>query len=243
MVVNDCELNTLFGGRVRVLQSRQGYRFSLDAILLGHFALGRVSGLIADLGTGCGILPIILARNPRVTKIVALEVQDDLARLASQNMALNGCQDRVAVMQADLRAACPGMGEATFDAVVANPPFYPEGAGRINPEQQQAIARHELHGTLEDFVAAAAFLLKPAGKFIAVFSAARVMDLLAFMRSRRIEPKAVQFIHPRGHEPATMVLAAGAKGAGVEATILPPLVVHAEDGSYTAAVTKIFDAL
>jgi len=243
MVLNDCELHTLFSGRIRVLQSQHGYRFSLDSILLGHFAGSRISGITADLGTGCGILPIILARNPLAVKVIGLELQAGLAALARQNMELNGCQDRVMIVQADLRAACPGLGAGTCDAVVTNPPFYAAGSGRTNQRQQQAVARHELHGTLEHFIAAAALLLRPAGRFAAIFSAARVMDLLGCMRSRRIEPKAIQFVHPHAHEAAAMVLVEGVRNAGVEAKVVPPLIVHAEDGSYTEAARKIFDTL
>jgi len=243
MLSNDCELHTLFSGRLCVLQSRQGYRFSIDAILLGHFAGSRVAGLTADLGTGCGILPIVVARRRPDVKIVGLELQAGLAALACQNITINGLQDRAMIIQADLRAACPGLGAGTCDAVVTNPPFYAAGTGRINPQQQQAFARHELHGGLEDFVAAAAFLLKPGGRFAAIFSAARAIDLFACMRSRRIEPKAIQFVHPHAHEAATMVLVEGARNAGVGAQVLPPLVVHAADDTYTDAVQSIFDAL
>jgi len=237
------ELHELFNGRLAVYQGKSGYRFSVDSILLGAFAAQRVSGSVADLGTGCGILPIIIHRHTNGTHITGIEIQEDLAALARKNIKLGACGPRVSIACADIRDHRAGFSPETFDCVITNPPFYAAGTGRVNPDSQNAIARHELYGTLQDFVDAGAFLLRLSGKFLTIYRAARVVDLVTTMRRKNIEPKTLQFVHSRGDEPATMVLVEGVKGAGTEATVLPPLVLYQSEGVYSDQAQAIFDTI
>ena len=239
----DNERVELFDGRLKVLQKKAGYRFSIDSVLLGSFASERASGTVADLGTGSAILPVILARHKKFTRITGIEIQQDLVELAGQNIALNEIQDRVSIVHVDIKNIRADFPSEGFDNVVTNPPFYPAGTGRINPDKQSAIARHELCGTLQDFISGAAFLLKQTGKFMAVFPASRVVDLIAEMRQKSIEPKTLRLIHSRVDDPASMVLVEGIKAAGKEAKILPPLILYDNKGEYTEEVKAIFERI
>lgn len=237
------ELVTLFDGRLKLFQARRGYRFSIDAVLLAHFAAGRAAGAVVDLGTGSGILPVVLARRERVTRIAAVEIQEGLARLAQRNVEYNSCSGKVRIVRADVKSVRGMLPAEGFDTVVTNPPFYREGSGRINPECQSAIARHELAATLQDFLDAAAYVLRPAGRFLAVFLADRTVDLLAGMRARMIEPKTLRFVHPRADTPATSLLVEGVKSAGPGAAVLPPLVLYDGHGVYSREAAAMFSEL
>jgi tRNA1Val (adenine37-N6)-methyltransferase len=239
----DSQRVELFDGRLSLYQPARGYRFSIDAVLLADFAAPRAAGVVVDLGTGSGILPVILARTSACASITGVEVQPGLADLARHNVSLNRCQDRATVIQADIRDLRRYFTAEGCDTVITNPPFYRAGAGRVNPDSASAIARHELCGTLQDFVAAAAYLLRQGGRFCAVYQPARIVDMLAELRRRAIEPKTIRFVHSRTGEAAVMVLIEGIKSAGVEAKILPPLVLYDEENRYTRDVQAIFAAV
>ena len=241
--LHDDELCELFAGRLRIFQKRNGYRFSVDSILLADFARQRASGSVADLGTGSGVLPIILSKSKVVKETIGIEVQEDLAQLAQKNICLNQCEDRVKIIHADIRTIKRDFKAGSFDAVISNPPFYPEHSGRLNPDNQKAISRHELFGTLADFANISQYLLKLSGKFLTIYPSARAVDLIQEMRASGIEPKTLQFIHPRSDEHANLVLIEGIKGAGKEAKVLTPLVLYDARGRYTEQVQNIFAAL
>jgi len=237
----EIELNELFDGRLKIYQKKNGYRFSIDAILLADFTIRTASGAIADLGTGSGVLPVLLARHKKFTKIAGVEIQEELALLAEKNISLNGCGDVVSIVHADIKTIKNHFSPESFDTVITNPPFYPVTSGRINPDTQKAAARHEIYGTLGDFIAGAAFLLKQGGRFIAVYIAARTADLIEGMRRKNIEPKTLRFIHPRAKGPATMVLVEGIRGAGTELKILEPVFVYNADGTYSHTIKALFE--
>ena len=237
------ELHELFDGRLKLYQPARGYRFSIDALLLAAFARERCSGAVADLGTGCGVLAVLLARCGGVVRILGVEIQDELAELARCNIIFNRCEEKVSILHGDVRRL-QAMGPAeSFDAVVTNPPFYPAASGRINPVAQKAAARHELHGSLGDFTAACAYLLKQGGRCMVVYSASRLPDLLAALRKKSLEPKTLRFVHARSDEPATMVLAEAVKGAGAEMNIEPPLVLYESQGIYSRQARELFASL
>ena len=131
----------------------------------------------------------------------------------------------------------------SFDTVITNPPFYSLGSGRINPDSENAIARHEIKGTLEDFIIGSSFLLKCGGSFFSVYRPARLVDLVSKMRKNRIEPKSLQFVHPSKTELANIVLVEGVKGAGTEIKIWPPLMLYKKSGKYTEQANAIFESI
>jgi tRNA1Val (adenine37-N6)-methyltransferase len=240
---SNSELHELFDGRLKLYQPARGYRFSIDALLLAGFARGRCAGAVADLGTGCGVLSLLLARRDEVVHITAVEIQQELAVLARRNSELNGCQEKISVLCGDVRTMRKITQPESFDAVVSNPPFYPVASGRINPLAQKAAARHEVHGSLDDFIAAGSYLLKRGGRFMIVYSASRLADLLVGLRRKCLEPKTLQFVHARSDEPATMVLAEAVKGAGAEMKTEPPLVLYESQGVYSGQAQSLFASL
>ena len=236
----DDELCELFDGRLKLFQKQQGYRFSVDAIVLADFARERAAGTVIDLGTGSGILAVLLSRTEAVREIVGIEVQEDLAALAEKNICYNECADRVTIIRADIRELKEKFSAAGFDAVISNPPFYPVKSGLLNEDSGKAVSRHELHGTLADFISISAYLLMRGGVFLTIYPCSRINDLMEEMRKATLEPKTLRFIHPKISEPANLVLAEGIKGAGKQARILPPLVLFDADGSYSREAREIF---
>jgi len=235
------ELHELFNGRLNLYQAKKGYRFSIDSILLGHFASKKAVGKVADLGTGSGILPVLLARHQKVENIIGIEIQKELLKLAEKNINHNNCQGKVTIKCADIKKVKEVFSPESFDTVITNPPFYSLGTGRINPDSENAIARHEIKGTLDDFIAGSSFLLKFGGSFFAVYRPARLADLVLKMRNNRIEPKTFQFVHPNKSEPANIVLVEGIKGAGIEMKILSPFILYKDNGKYTEQANAVFE--
>ncbi|NDY42467.1 tRNA1(Val) (adenine(37)-N6)-methyltransferase [Dissulfurirhabdus thermomarina] len=210
---------------LRLLQPRRGYRFSLDALLLADFARLRPGDRVADLGTGCGVVALVLARrHPRIT-VTAVEIQPRLAALARENARRNGLDRRVSVVEADMAGLPAEVPAGTFDHVVANPPFRPPGAGRLCPDPEEAQARHEIRVDLGGLVAAARRLLRPGGRLTLVYAAERAVDLLTALRGARIEPKRLRWVHPGPGAPARLLLVEACRDAGVELAVLPPLVL------------------
>lgn len=239
----DVELHRLFEGRLNLYQYTRGYRFSIDTPLLASFAREHLRGTLADLGTGSGVLPVLLARSQKISMLTGFEIQPELVALAQRNIALNNLQQRISIEQADIKKIRSLHAAESFESVITNPPFYQQGSGRINPDSQDAAARHELLATLQDFVSAAAYLLKNAGKFCAIFPATRSADLLCSMRENRIEPKILRCVHSRLEEAAVMLLVEGIKNAGNQTTILPPLAIYCDGQSYSTEVQTIFNSL
>jgi len=243
MDIAEIELHSLFEGRLSLYQYKKGYRFSIDTLLLAAFARERLRGSVADLGTGSGVLPILLARSPDIDALTGFEIQPDLAELALRNVKLHDLGQSVSIEQADIKEIRSLFKAESFDAAIANPPFYPIGTGRINPGSQDAAARHELLANLSDFISAASFLIKNGGRFCAVFPASRSADLICTMRENKIEPKVLRCVHSRTEEPAVVLLVEGVKNAGSQLTILPPLIIYSEGQTYSPEVKSIFKNL
>ena len=234
--------DTFFNGRIQVKQDRAGYRFSIDAVLLAFHARPRAGDRIIDLGTGCGIIALIMAfRNPGI-RVYAVELQDDLVKLAISNVKTNRLQDRIAVLAADMRKIKPNHVEGPVDLVVCNPPFRRPGSGKINPDGQRAVARHEVKANLQDVIGAARRMLKTAGRLVAIYTAERTADILQQMRADGIEPKHIRTIHSQLASDAKLVLVEGLKGGKPGLKIASPLVIYDKKGDYTDEVQAMFTA-
>jgi len=232
--------DTFFNGRVRVNQDRSGYRFSIDAILLAYYARPRPDDKIIDLGTGCGIIPVILAhRHPGIT-LYGIEVQKTLAEIATLNAKENRMSDRITIIEKDLKLLESQVVFGPVDLVVSNPPYRRARSGRINSDPQRAIARHEITATLLDVVQAAHRVLRNSGRLVMIFPAERVIDLICQMRSALIEPKHLQMVYSEIDMGAMLVLIEGRKGGRPGMKVAPPLTIYHQDGSYTDAVLKMF---
>lgn len=227
-------------GRLWVAQKKQGYRFSLDAVLLAGLSELRPGERVADLGTGCGIVALILAcRFPRC-RVVGVESQPALADLAARNVSANGLADRVDLVAAAMQHLDRLFPRAAFDVVVSNPPYRPLGCGRLNPVAEKAIARHEIHGSLELVAQTAAYLLPVGGRLFLIYPAWRLVHLCCRLRAHGLEPKSLRCIHSRPGEDACLVWVEARKGSGEELRILPPLSVYRSPGRYSAEMEALF---
>jgi tRNA1Val (adenine37-N6)-methyltransferase len=227
-------LDVLFRGKLEIYQSRKGYRITLDPILLGQFIYVREGDKVMDLGTGNGILPLILACLHPSLSITGLEIQKGMAARAVQNIRLNGFDGRISIACLDVCAVPKHFAPESFNVVICNPPYRRPSSGRLSPNSEKQIARHETRATLEDFVRSAGYLLPPKGRLALIYSAGRCVDLLTTMRSNRIEPKRLRLVHSFAAAEASMVLAEGVKGGKPGIKILAPLVVYDRKHNYTA---------
>jgi tRNA1Val (adenine37-N6)-methyltransferase len=238
--VNACTTDTFFNGKIQINQNRTGYRFSIDAVLLAHFANPRSGNKVLDLGTGCGIIPLILAYRQPLISIYAVEVQTALAELAVSNVRENRQEDRITVICTDMKLLKPPMTAGLVDLVVCNPPFRRQGSGRINPDAQRAVARHEIKANLSDIIQTSHRMLRAAGRLLLIYTAGRLTDVLSRMRIEGIEPKFLRMIHSRQDTKATLVLIEGIKGGRPDLKIAPPLIIYGRGNDYTEEVALMF---
>jgi tRNA1Val (adenine37-N6)-methyltransferase len=225
----DETLDAICAGSVRIIQHKSGYRFSVDSVLLGYF-VGRPRGRVCDLGTGCAVIPLMLAARAREAHVVGVEIQKDLFRLAVRNIELNRVGAQVEVVRADLRRLRGLMPGASFDLVVSNPPYHPCLDRRVSPIAERAVAKHEVECSLSDLVACASFLLKTCASFKVVYSASRLTDLFVAMRAHGLQPRRVRCVHPRPSAPAKLVLCEAVKGGRAELQVQPPVVLNDDRG-------------
>ena len=233
--------DSFFDGKIRVMQNRRGYRFSIDAVLLAYQAKPRAQEKILDLGTGCGIISLIMASRRTDLKIYAVEVQRELADLAATNVRQNRLQGRIDVLCMDMKLLTQKMTAGSFDLIVSNPPYHRTGSGRINPDAQRAVARHEIKASLVDVLQTTRRMLRTAGRFVTVYTAERTTDILSQMRDEQIEPKMVRMVHSTQDTEARLILVEGIKGGRPGLKIAPPLIVYDENGGYTAEVQGMFE--
>ena len=234
-------LDTLFGGRLKILQKKRGYRFAIDALLLAHFAEPGPDDRVIDLGTGCGIVPLILFFRKKLKKITGVEVQPSLADLARRNALLNRCSSRFQVWEGDLRKLDRRVKRECFGLLLTNPPYRKIVPGRVNPHTKKAVARHEIKATLEDVLRAAHYLLKDKGRLDMIYPAPRIADLMRRLSQYRLEPKRIQFVHSHGKDEARLVLVEALKEGHAQVKILPPFFLYDSSGHYTPAARELFE--
>jgi tRNA1(Val) A37 N6-methylase TrmN6 len=238
--MSDSTTDTFFKGRLRVKQQRRGYRFSIDAVLLADHVRPRPEERLLDLGTGCGIIPLILVYRYPQLRIHGIEIQEELVRLAVSNIKENGMADRISILHEDLKALDVDKVGGPVDLVVSNPPYRKCDSGRLNPDPQRAVARHEIASTLFDVVEAARRLLNPSGRFVSIYTSDRLADVVWQLRSSGIEPKVLRTVHSKAQSDAKMILVEGVKGGRPGMIMMKPLIIYREDGAYTDEVERMF---
>ena len=214
-------IDEFMDGRLKLIQSKTGYRFSIDAILLSQFVTIKRGDRLVDLGTGCGIIPLILLLTRPVAYASGLEIQMDLAHQAARNTKLNGYEHKMGIIQGDLRQF-PFEGSSA-DVVTCNPPYRPKNSGRINPDVQRAIARHEMLASLDDILNAASRILRAKGRLAMIYPAVRLVDVLVRMRGFNLEPKRVRVVYPGMESEAKLALIEATLGGRRGLKLLPPL--------------------
>lgn len=239
--MTSCTTDSFFNGRIRVKQYRSGYRFSIDAVLLAYQAFPQAADKVVDLGTGCGIIALIMAYRRKDITVYAVEIQAELTQLAISNVKENLLEDRITVLDIDMKKLKPDATSGPVDLVVSNPPYRRSGSGRINPDNQRAVARHELKANLYDVVRTARRMLKTSGRFVTIYTAGRTADVLSQMRVAGIEPKFIRTIHSGPGSDAKLILIEGVKDGNPGLKIAPPLFVYDQNGGYTDEVQRMFE--
>lgn len=225
----------------RIRQPEKGYRFSIDSVLLADFAAPYCGKSVLDLGTGSGVVLLLLARRcVDLRQGAGVEIQRSLWEFACRNIEENGFSDRLRAVLGDLRETLPGLSPRSFDLVVSNPPYRKIGEGRRNPDPRKEIARHEVSCTLADLFSAAGNYLSRRGRFAFVCPAARLPEAFALGARTGIAPEVLRFVHPHADEPANRVLAAGIRKEWADPVVLPPLVVYSARRRYHPEVEEIF---
>jgi tRNA1Val (adenine37-N6)-methyltransferase len=223
-----------------VHQSTRGYRFALEAFLLADFVPAPAPAPLIDLGTGCGVVALLLARRFPHLCCVGLELQRSLAVLARQNVVCNGLEYHIGIVQGDMRQVSSLFPAGLFGTVVCNPPYRAVGHGRLNPHPEKAIARHELTVTLPQLVQAARHLLRRRGPLVMVYHPARLPELFAQLEAAHLRPRRMRLVHATQHAPASMVLVEAIRDGRDALTVLPPLWVYEASRDYTAEMQAIF---
>ncbi len=234
-------LDSIFGGRIKVVQDAAGYRFSIDAVILAHHIRPKPTETVLDLGTGCGIIPLILAYKESSAHIIGVEIQKELAEMADKNIRLNNMDDLITIYHKDLKELKGALPAGSIDLVCSNPPYRKTGSGRVNPNLQRAIARHEIKTGLHDILETGAFLLKKAGRIILIYPAERLTDLLYGMRKFGLEPKLLRVVYSYVDSEAKLVILEGRKGGRPGMKINRPLIIYNGDGSYTGEVQTMLE--
>lgn len=226
---------------IRLFQAENGYRFSVDALLLEDFIPAKQQGRGTELGAGSGIISILLAKRNKDVKIVAVEIQKSLAEQAKRNVELNGLSERIEVINEDIKALkLKVFPPNKFDFVFSNPPFRKPGTGLLSSDRERAIARHEIKIRLHGLIDIASYLLKNHGRFYLIYHPFRLIELICILRERRLEPKRIRFVHSRSGEEAKMVMVEASKGAGTWLRIEPPLYIYEKGNEYTQEMKGIY---
>lgn len=225
----------------KIIQDKDRFCFGMDAVLLSWFADVKPGESAVDFGTGTGILPILLEAKTEGEKFVGLEIQSDSVDMAKRSVQYNDLEDKIEIVEGDIKNASEIFGKDSFDVVVTNPPYMSENNGLENPEEPKAIARHEIKCTLEDVIKEAAAVLKPQGRFYMVHRPRRLADAMELMREYKVEPKRIRMVYPYADKAANLVLIEGSRGGKPMLNIEEPLIVYSEPNVYTQEILDIYE--
>ena len=233
--IDDLEINGF-----RIIQNPFCFCFGMDAVLLANFAGIAPRADVIDLGTGTGIVPLLLAAKGKGRSWAGLEIQHEMADMAERSIKLNDVSDSCRIIEGDLREVRTLFEPGSFGAVTSNPPYMKESTGLKSKNDSVYISRHEVMATLEDVISAAAYLLKTSGSFTMVHRPTRLPEIMELMVKYRLEPKRLQLVQPKIDKEPNMVLIEGVKEAGRELRTLPTLVVYDENGEYTPELLRYY---
>lgn len=239
-IYDDERVDDLQRNGYHIIQKKKGFCFGMDAVLLSGFARVNQGECVLDLGTGTGIIPILLEAKTEGRHFTGLEIQKDVAEMAGRSVALNHLEKKVDIVTGDIREAGRIFGNASFDVVTSNPPYMNSGNGLKNPDRRLAIARHEVLCTLGDVLREAGKLLKSGGRFYMVHRPQRLAEIITGMEEVRLEPKRIKFVHPYIDREANMVLIEAVRGGGHFLKVEKPLIVYQAPGKYTDEIYDVY---
>ena len=226
---------------LKIIQNEKGFCFGMDSVLLSDFAKNmKNNSTVLDLGTGTGIIPILLCGKTNLKKVVGIEIQQDVANMAKRSSQLNNLQDRFEVVNTNIIDLKNIYEKQSFDVIVTNPPYKKENTGITNENEAKLISRHEITANLEDFISISKDLLKDKGEFYMVHRPERLVDILSLMRKYKIEAKILKFVSPNKNKEPNLILIKGIKNANSFLRVEKNLYVYNEDGKYTNEILKIY---
>ena len=233
--VDDLQRNGL-----KIIQKTDGFCFGMDAVLLTGFANVKRGEKVLDMGTGTGIIPILLSAKTEGKHFTALEIQEEIAKMARRSVEMNHLEEKIEIVNGDIKEASRIFGGASFDVVTTNPPYMNDAHGLKNPTEVKAISRHEVLCTLEDVVREGAKVLKSGGRMYMVHRPHRLIEIITAMKQHKMEPKRMCMVHPFKDKEANMVLIEAVKGGGSWLKMEAPIIVYKEPGVYTDEIYKIY---
>ncbi len=234
-VIDDLQLKGL-----RIIQKNSGFKFGVDAVLLSDFSKVKTKFKVIDLCSGTGIIPLLIYGKYNPQHICAIEIQKEMCEMASRSVKLNNLQEKIDVINGDLKDLNLLKSLGRFDVVTVNPPYKLNSSGIVNPHDKLAIARHEILCNLEDVILAARTLLKDNGRLFMVHRPERLADIFGLMRKYKIEPKRVRLVYPKQGKAPNIVLVEGQRDGGAYLKWDEPLYVHEENGQYTQEIDRIY---
>ena len=224
----------------RIIQKKKGFCFGMDAVLLSGFAQVKEGEVAVDLGTGTGIIPILLEAKTKGKHFTGLEIQEEVAEMAGRSVRLNQLENRVDIVRGDIKEASRLFGKASFDVVTSNPPYMNDNHGLKNPELPKAIARQEVFCTLDDVCREASLLLKSGGRFYMVHRPHRLAEIITALKTYKLEPKRMKLVHPFVDKEANMVLIEAVRGGRSMMKVEAPIIVYREPGVYTQEIYDVY---
>ena len=227
---------------LKIIQNKEGFCFGIDSVLLSDFAKNlKKDSVVVDIGTGTGIISILLSKKAEIKKIYGIEIQEEVADMAKRSVKLNDLQDKIQIINKNIKNIFEEIEPNKIDAIVTNPPYMKLNTGAKNEEIKKLISRHEVECNLEDIIKISYKLLKSKGEFYMVHRAERIVDILYNLRKYKLEPKEIRFIHSKVGKEPNLVLIKAVKDAGEHLIIDSPLVVYNNDGTYTDEILKIYN--
>ena len=229
---------------LKIIQNVNGFCFGIDSVLLSDFAKNiKDDSIVLDLGTGTGIIPILLCGKTNLKEIIGVEIQEDVANMANRSSKLNNLEDRFKVLNANILNLDKYYEKNTFDVIITNPPYKKKNSGVINDDERKVISRHEITASLEDFIKVAKDLLKDKGEFYMVHRPDRLVDILYLLRKYKIEPKEIRFVFSNKEKPPKLVLIKAVKNANEFLKVDNNLYIYDDEGNYTNEILKIYNKL
>lgn len=236
----DERLDDLQRNGYKLIQNTKIFCFGMDAVLLCDFAKIHQGETVLDMGTGNGVIPILLKGRTQGGHFTGLEIQDINVDIARRSVAYNQIEADVEIIQGDIKEASEIFGGASFDVVTCNPPYMNQNHGLKNPDSHKAIARHEVLCTLEDVIREAAKVVKPGGRFYMVHRPHRLTEIFSLMGKYKLEPKRIRLVHPFEHKEANMVLIEGIRGAKPMLKVEAPCIIYQAPGEYTSEIVSLY---
>ncbi len=226
--------------KLKLIQNPKGFCYGIDAVLLAKFCKAKNGYRAVDLGTGSGIIPLLLCHSAKFCEIIGIEIQNEVADMAKRSVRLNQLEDVIRILNIDLKDSCNYLEMNAFDMVLSNPPYMAKDEGLQNLGNIKAVSRHEIKTSLEDVISSAKALLKPHGHFYMVHRPHRLVDILCICRKHRLEPKEIQFVHPKKNKKPNILLLHCTKYGKAELKFREPLYVYEDSGAYTKEILDIY---